>query len=275
MSSQPSAAQRLAFGQVADLYDRARPSYPRAAVDAVIEFGALAPPMRIVEIGAGTGKATVLFAVRGLGVVGLEPSAEMAGVARAKCADYPEVEIVEAEFEHWPAPELFAALVSVNAWHWIAPEQRYEKAAQALAPGATLASIWTFPDWERCPLRAALSAAYRRAAPDLSPEFPMHPDSEPTRLAGDWRGEIESTSAFCDPVTRSYPWSESYNASGYAALLATHQDHILLQPGRRAELMAAIAATIDQAGGTLAMPFVTYVCLARRCPDPAQAVSRS
>jgi SAM-dependent methyltransferase len=222
--------------------------------------------MRIVEIGAGTGKATVLFAARGLGVVGLEPSAEMARVARAKCADYHGVEIVEAEFERWQPPERFAAVVSVNAWHWIDAEQRYENAAQALAPGATLAAIWNFPDWQRCPLRSALSAAYRRAVPDLGPEFPMHPDSEPTRLAGDWRAEIESTSAFGHPVTRSYRWTQPYTASGYAALLATHQDHILLQPGRRTELMTAIAATIDQAGGTLAMPFVTYVCLARRVP---------
>ncbi|MGZ4350604.1 MAG: hypothetical protein ACXVRX_08795, partial [Solirubrobacteraceae bacterium] len=58
--------QRLAFGQVAELYDRARPSYPAAAIDAVLAHGRLAPGVRIVEVGAGTGKATELLAGRGL-----------------------------------------------------------------------------------------------------------------------------------------------------------------------------------------------------------------
>jgi trans-aconitate methyltransferase len=176
LTNQPLAAQRLAFGQVADLYDRARPSYPPAAIDAVIEFGALAAPMRIVEVGAGTGKATVLFALRGLSVLGIEPSPEMARVARANCAKYPGVEIVETDFERWEPPERFSTLVSVQAWHWVEPDLRYRRADQALAPGATLAAIWMVPDWQACRVRAALSGAYRRAAPELVPDFPMHPE---------------------------------------------------------------------------------------------------
>lgn len=91
--------QRLAFGRVAELYDRARPSYPPAVIDAVVEFAGLTSPARIVEVGAGTGKATVLLAERGLGVLALEPSHEMAQVARANCRRYPAVEIIEVEFE--------------------------------------------------------------------------------------------------------------------------------------------------------------------------------
>jgi hypothetical protein len=44
---------------VADLYDRSRPSYPEALVDDVVEYAGAAVADPALEIGAGTGKATV------------------------------------------------------------------------------------------------------------------------------------------------------------------------------------------------------------------------
>jgi SAM-dependent methyltransferase len=260
----PFDEQRLAFGQVAELYDQARPSYPAAAIDEVIESGPLEPPARIVEVGAGTGKATVLFAQRGFGVVGLEPSRDMAHVARANCAGYPGVEIVEAGFEHWDPVERVRAVVSVQAWHWVDAEVRYRRARDALAPAGVLAAVWMFPDWGGCALRHVLSRAYGQAVPDLAPDFPMHPDSNPTRLAGEWRTEIAAADGLGSATVRTHSWSLPYSAREYTDLLRTHQDHILLEPERRVRLLAAIAEAINEAGGTLTMPFVTYVCLARR-----------
>jgi hypothetical protein len=69
-------------------------------------------------------------------------------------------------------------------------------------------------------------------------------------------------------VVQEHPWSKPYTASDYAALLQTHQDHILLEPDRRSELLNAIADAIDRSGGTFDLPFVTYVCLARHEPPP-------
>ena len=66
---------RLVFGQVAERYERVRPSYPQALVDEVVELAVGGPAL---EVGAGTGKATVMFARRGLTVHAVEPSAEMA-----------------------------------------------------------------------------------------------------------------------------------------------------------------------------------------------------
>jgi SAM-dependent methyltransferase len=254
--------QRLAFGSVAELYHRARPSYPAAAIDDVLAHGRLVPGDRVLEVGAGTGKATVLLAERGLRVLALEPSASMAAIARGTC---PEAEVVEAEFERWEAAVGFPALVSVQAWHWIDPAVRYQHAHAALQPGGSLAAIWTFPDWSACDLRDGLAEAYARAAPQLAADFPMHPASRPTRLAGDWHGEIEACGRFIDPRVTVHAWSQPYTATAYAELLATHQDHILLAAGERARLLSEIAAVIEDAsGGVLTMPFATRVCVARR-----------
>jgi SAM-dependent methyltransferase len=257
--------QRLAFGAVAELYDRARPSYPPEAIDDVLRHAGLKDGDTVLEVGAGTGKATMLLAARGLRVVALEPSASMAAVARANCRGCEGVRVVESDLEGWEATERFPALVSAAAWHWIDPGVRSQRASAALRDGGTLAAVWTFPDWTACAMSDALRDAYRRAAPGLAADFPMHPASEPTRLAGDWTAEIEAAGEFTAPQTKSHAWSQPYTSAAYVELLGTHQDHILLAPDERRSLLAAIAAAIeDEGGGTLTMPFVTRVCLATR-----------
>jgi hypothetical protein len=185
------------------------------------------------------------------------------------------VQVVETEFERWAPAAPCPAVVSVQAWHWIAPELRYVKAHEALTPGGTLAAIWSFPDWERCAALESLRQAYRTAAADFAADFPMHPDSLPTRLAGDWNAEIEASGRFTRPEVRAFAWSQTYTSDAYVALLQTHQDHILLPDAERARLLGAIARSIDGDGGSLELPLVTYVCLAHAQPDRAAAVTAS
>jgi hypothetical protein len=155
-------------------------------------------------------------------------------------------------------------LISAAAWHWIAPEVRYERAGEVVWSRGTLAAIWTLPDWERFELRPALTAAYTDAAPDLEPYFPMHPASDPIALVGDWHEQIDGAEDFTGSHAQTYQWAKKYTAEDYTALLRTHQDHILLDDAGRAELLEAVAAAIDSAGGQLTLPLTTYVCLATR-----------
>jgi len=88
--------QGLVFGEVAEQYDRARPSYPDALFDTIIEYGGLALGDVALEIGAGTGKATRGFLARGIAVHALEPSPGMAAVLRDHGVD-----AEETTFEAW------------------------------------------------------------------------------------------------------------------------------------------------------------------------------
>ena len=121
-----------------------------------------------------------------------------------------------------------------------------------------------FPDWERCSLHSALSAAYAAAVPELIADYPMHPDSDPDRLAGDWRSEIAESAGFCDPAVAVLLNTVAYSSSAYADLLQTHSDHILLEDGRRRELLAAIREAIGRHGGWFSLPFKVSVCSATR-----------
>jgi trans-aconitate methyltransferase len=158
-STRPSSEQRLAFGRVAEQYERARPSYPAAAIDEVLAYASAAPGDLVVEVGAGTGKATRLLAERGLRVLALEPDPAMAEIC-TRVADPTLVEVVESDFESWRPGELVGLVMCAQAWHWLDSELRWRRTAETLRPGGAVAALWTFPLWERIALRAPLDAAY-------------------------------------------------------------------------------------------------------------------
>jgi SAM-dependent methyltransferase len=259
--------RRLAFGDVAELYDLARPGYPAELVDEVLEFAHAGRGDRALEVGAGTGKATVLFAERGLELLALEPSAEMAAVLSRNCERRRNVTIERAEFERWePGTERFQLLFSAQAWHWIKPETRYAHAREALEPGGALAVFWNRVDWQSCPLREELSDAYRRVTPDLGGDAgpgPMHPSDRPRDWWADWSSELTAAPGFAAPEPRTFRWRETYTTSSYLEVLRTHSDHIVLGEQRLGELMDAIGAVLDRHGGALPLDYVTELWIAR------------
>ena len=56
------------FEQVPELYDRARPVYPPDVFDDVVTLAGLGEGARVLEIGCGTGQATLPLAERGFEV---------------------------------------------------------------------------------------------------------------------------------------------------------------------------------------------------------------
>jgi SAM-dependent methyltransferase len=257
--------RRLIFGEVAELYDRSRPSYPAALVDDLIELAGLDAERPILEIGAGTGKATVAFASRGLTVLALEPSEAMATLARRNCAEYPGVRIEVTDFERWrPAGERYPLIYAAQSWHWIAPEVRYARAREALAAGGVLAAFWNRPLWSRVELRQALAEAYARAAPDADTDGPMNPANVdgPEEREG-WADEIALAHGLDHAELRDYQWALEYSAAEYVDLLGTLSDSRLLPVRTRQALFEAVAAVIESDGGRLRMAYVTRLCLAR------------
>jgi SAM-dependent methyltransferase len=256
--------RRLVFGEVAELYDRHRPTYPPALVDDLIADARLGNGDRVVEVGAGTGKATAMFAARGVRVLAIEPSPPMAAIARRNSAGDPNVEIVETGFEHWdPRSERFPLLYSAQAWHWIDPARKYGLARRALIPGGLVAVFWNRAAWGASDLRSALIADYERLVPDMPTDGPMHP-ANPSNGEDDedWT-ELTTAREFTDPVKRAYRWSHRYTAAEFTGLIATMSETRLLPADARRRLLEAVGETIVAHGGTLTMPMVTQVHLAR------------
>jgi SAM-dependent methyltransferase len=263
--------RRLSFGSVAEQYDRHRPSYPAELVDAVLEYAGAQPGDLILDVGAGTGRATLLFAERGMQLTAIEPDPGMAAVAsqQAATAGY-TVEIVGTDFEHAALAEHhFQVLISGTAWHWVTPGLRNRLAARVLRPGGALAPFWNRPQWRDNPLRSEIDAVYRELEELFAarPGGPMNPSGEPPQIrnAREWfELEFRGDANFADVDARVYDWSQRYTTDEYLALLGTHSDHILLPAEARERLFSGVGAALDGAGGSFELRYETLLCLARR-----------
>ncbi len=254
--------QRLVFGEVAEQYDRMRPGYPATMVDQVLEYARVDRGDPALEVGCGTGKATLSFAGRGLRVQAVEPDPAMAAVARRNCAGL-DVTVDVASFEDWPVPsEVFGLVYSAQAWHWVRADVRLELAHAALVPGGALALFWNRPDWPDTPLRHAIDAVYEEVAPALSARTPGRSRQDERRQRG--TDELAASPLFADLLVGEHTWHATYTPEQYVELLDTQSDHRLLEPEQRERLHAGVAAAIDAAGGAMPVAYGADVYLARR-----------
>jgi SAM-dependent methyltransferase len=252
-------ARRRSFDGCAELYDSVRPSYPDALADEVIAVGG----RRMLEIGAGTGKATVVFARRGASIVALEPGPSLAAVLRRNVAGL-DVTVEETTFEAWPiAPRqgAFDVVMAAQAIHWVDPAVRYAKAADVLAPGGTLALVRN----EKAPLERGLNEELGAAHARWHPRPTDRPFASGVELARrELVEDIDASGRFRAVDVRLYPWTETYTTARYLELLDTYSDHATLAPELRVPLYRAIADVLDRRGGVLEMPYVSMAFLARR-----------
>jgi SAM-dependent methyltransferase len=255
-------ASRTSFDRKAELYDAARPSYPEALIDDAVARSRIPPGGCVLEIGAGTGKATQLFARRGFAMLALEPGANLAAVLRRNVSAFPNVAVEETTFETWPArPGAFDLVFSAQAFHWIDPKVRYVKSAEVLRPGGALASIRNETRGLEPGLQEELEKAYARWLP--SPTWTPSRDTT-TSKTRQFTSEIERSGLFGPVQVASFPWTARYTTRQYLDLLDTHSDHALLAPERRGPLYEAIASAIERRGGRIEVPYVAVLVLTVR-----------
>jgi SAM-dependent methyltransferase len=114
------------FGSDAERYDRARPSYPGALVERIV---AASPGPDVLDVGCGTGIAARQFQAAGCRVLGVDPDARMADLARQS-----GVESEVATFEAWDlGGREFDLVIAGQASHWVDPVVGAARAAQASA----------------------------------------------------------------------------------------------------------------------------------------------
>jgi SAM-dependent methyltransferase len=254
--------QRLVFGEVAELYDQARPTYPAALIDHLVAL--LDAGGRVLDVGCGTGKATFLLAARRLVGVGLEPDPEMARVARRNLAPFPQWSVVSGEFENFLADaeekdteDGFALITCAQAWHWLDPARRFQHAAHLLPPGGHLALFWNRTADDPSPLRRDVDAVYTDEFPGLSPHSTLTVGRPPV-------GTPPPDAGFGPPSWQVFPWTRRYTTREWTDQVQTHSDHRMLEPARRALLIARLTEVIDAYGGVFDHPYDCWLWTAAR-----------
>lgn len=241
------------FGADAEQYDRARPSYPAALIDALVADN----PAAVLDVGCGTGIASRLLAERGCDVLGVEPDSRMAALARAHRTD---VEL--ATFEAWdPEGRRFDLLVSAQAWHWVEPAMAAAKAASVLTEHGRIGLFWNrgHPPDE---LKPELERAYSRHAPGLERYSVLLGNSEDRFSAT--ADSLLATERFDNVELRTFGNAVEYTTEQWLDHLPTHSDHRVLEAEARGRLLDAIAEVIDRAGGAFTMTYESVLVTGRR-----------
>ncbi len=241
------------FGDIAEAYDRARPSYPPALFEDLLADGA----RTVLDVGCGTGIVAALLAARGCDVLGVEVDERMAQVARAK-----GIGVEVGAFEDWDVRgRRFDLLSCGQAWHWIDPRTGVPKAADVLRPGGRLGCFWNFGD-PPAEFRKVMKPVYRRLAPELE---------DRSVVLGSMTGRFEAaerqlarSGRFDDVELRRFPWRKTYTTAEWVEVIGTHSDHLAL-PGPQLEaLLAAAGAAVDSLGGSFEMAYRTMLVTGRR-----------
>jgi len=216
------------------------------------------PGVELLDVGIGTGVSALAFQARGCRVVGVEPDARMAALARRRGF---EVEV--AKFEDWaPAGRTFDAIVSGQAWHWVDPVVGAAKAADLLRPGGRLAVFWNVfqppPD-----LAEAFAAAYQQVLPG-SPFFRVAvPGMDAYSSLFDRALDgVRESGAFVEPQRWEFGWERSYTKHEWLEQVPTFGGHGNLSPGKLDQLLAGIGAAISAVGGRFTTGYTAVVLTA-------------
>jgi SAM-dependent methyltransferase len=234
---------RATFDSAAWLYHQARPRYPDELFDELIRIAALRPGARLLEIGCGTGVATIPLARRGYLIICVELGRDLAEQARRNLAGLPGVQVVQDAFEAWqpghrPGERVYDLVYAATSWHWIDPAVRYARAWDVLRPGGRLA-IWgaqhVFPA-DGDPFFSEIQDVYDEIGESLPPGTHLHAPGE----LPDLRAEIEASGLFGDVHVRHFDWEVSYDAESYIRLLETFSGHIAMERWQRDRLYGEI-----------------------------------
>lgn len=230
---------RQTFDSAAERYERARPAYPDALFDALIAVTHVQPGATVLEIGSGTGKATLPLASRGFDITCVELGADLAATAKQRLASYPNVRVIHTDFDTWtPPPQRFDLAFAATAWHWLDPATRYQRVAAALKPHGHLA-IWSathaFPDGGD-PFFHQIQAVYHEIGEGLPPGNPRPRPDEIAQVDL----ERDSGGIFRHVAVRTFDWETVYDAESYIDLLNTFSGHIAMLPWQRDRLYGEI-----------------------------------
>ena len=250
------SGRALSFGGVAEAYERYRPGYPVELFETVMAYAG-SPVPTALEIGAGTGKATRLFARRGIAVTATEPDGSMLAELRKHVPA--DVATLRAAFEDLRPGERYALVYAAAALHWTAPEGRWPRIAALLEPGGVFASFGA-------PFRltdpAVQEAVHAARAPFLESDEVPSPDGTPPDHAMQWPGsELQRSESFTDVRQAVIERHVTMSARDYIGHLSTVSAYLVLPASVREQAFSRIRQVLPD---TVEMTADITVHLARR-----------
>ncbi|CAN7257441.1 class I SAM-dependent methyltransferase [Devosia sp. LjRoot16] len=271
VASEPASLERSfgreAFGADPANYHAARPPYPEATWEALIERAGLRSGIDILEIGAGTGLATIpLLKHDPARLVAIEPDARLATFLAKTAAD-PRLTVVGETFEDAELrPTSFDLVVSATAFHWLDAVPALKRIGGLLRDNGSVALIWNdFGDAGRPdPFHEAtahLFEGHRVSTGRGSGRLSFASDADARLADFDAAGFVSDEPQFLR-------WTLALDPRGVRALYSTYSNVTALPPLERTRLLDGLFDVAGmQFGGRVERNMTTAIYTARRAPD--------
>jgi SAM-dependent methyltransferase len=229
------------FGSAADVYERARPSYPAEAVAWMVERTGLGPGRTVVDVGAGTGKLTRLLGPSGARVVAVEPVPEM----RAKIEG---AEVLDGTAEDLPLADGSADVVTVaQALHWFDLDRALPELHRVLADGGFLALFWNMRD---------LNNPIQRGVEDL---LKPHRTYEIGQHEATWRAPLAASPLFGEADVRTFRIAQQFTTQDLCDRVASTSFVAAMPSVEREALLVHVRALTHGVAEPFAFPYETEV----------------
>lgn len=240
------------FNNVVDIYDKARPTYPKELLDDVLNFAHSNFWETGLEVGAGTGQATDLFmsAIQKLDVV--EVGEKQVEYLEKKYSDR-KVCVHKAYFEDYSSIEKYDLIYSATAFHWVDASIGYPKAWNMLKDGGVMAVFWHMSSvtYHDDGIFVGLDEIKRKYLPNESLGY----DREGIERVRQRRIEqIQSGGCFSKPVMKEYRWIDKYDSERYVLLLESYSSTQTLPEAEKIKYLNEVKEYIDNNGGIVEMP---------------------
>jgi SAM-dependent methyltransferase len=236
----------LSFGTAASEYNRYRPSYPPEAVAWAV--GSPSGPVRVVDLGAGTGILTRVLLGLGHDVVPVEPDDAM----RAQLAGAtPGTAALAGTSEAIPLPgDSVDAVVAGQAYHWFDPTRSPAEIARVLRPGGVFAAIWNLRDESVSWVARLTEVAYLEDTHE--------------RLGNGVHEQALRAAGFGPVIREDFAHTVTHTPDSLLELMKTRSYYLAAPPEGKAEIVAGIrdltANHPDLAGrATFELPYRTVV----------------
>ena len=262
---------RIIFDEIVTNYDKVRWGYPDELYMDIIRYSRPDKGKKALEIGAGTGKATVPFLNMGYDVTAVELGVNMTEFLLDRLKGYTNFKVVTSSFEDASLEDNYDIIYAATAFHWVDAEIGCPKVYRLLKEGGTFALFRnnSIPaDGEE--LYEEIQTLYEKYYNSYYTwnKRPVRKSREdfckPSEIYNSFRFEDLEYYGFREVTMKLYDASQTYSADEYIALLDTYSDHIGLPDANRTALYAGIREAILRHGGYHKVDYVFQLYMGRK-----------
>jgi trans-aconitate methyltransferase len=238
---------RLKFNEDVTNYDKYRPTYVNELFMDIINYSKIDNTKNVLEIGIGTGQATMPILKTGCNLTAIELGENLAVYSKNKFALFENFNVVNIDFESYlSVTNQFNLIYSATAFHWIPEHIGFPKVFDLLKSKGVIALFWNHPNRKNDAMHVEIQKAYGKYRPSSD-----KPEQEFDENFCKKYTDLLSKYGFVNVTSKLYHQTRILKVNEYISLLNTYSDHRAMDNDAKTRLENDISDAIKKFGGKI------------------------